>query len=382
MILHLALWLGIVLVGNPGALAQETPNQVEPRIVDPFEVLAQREAQRRDGGPILKPVDPFEVARADVASRLESGRPDETCEIDFNMPFPVRRALVFYLLTEDARRCSKAVQEIRGYSAKFGRRAELNLESPAFLADPKNADARALVDRYIGACSYKLNDSTVAQLLDTSHRSLIAKAVGTFSTRNGDCVGTVTGSSILTARHCLGREKDGEIAVEIPETGFNFRSLDGTIELHVPKPNSAPAALPLDQLEKDWIELAFSVPPEIVPKIPVDLKLAARWQPLLLVSVSRYLQALAQEAVASPNNITFDISPLCSILARDGNILFHSCQTLRGMSGSPLLTMSEGRLSVVGVHSGDAEAVETACGRKLSVKYKNYGIIPDGSKPN
>lgn len=392
----------ILLSCSPSAVcAQLVLDRHEPvqAPVDPFEALPSTERGRKETPTSPPaPVDPFESrvgqptenSTSALAPSLMPTRPDQLRQLSFetecpsaeeeNSPFEYRRSWAFYLLTQDARTCSKAVQELRTLSKAFrdgtkDPNADMVLGDRTFLGDSKNAYARGIVERYVNSCSYSLSDARAITHLTTEENiQKIRKALGVVRVGENTCMATVVAGNILTARHCFGiAPTDGSPEVS---TKAEFTSLDSTVKLQV-MANQKQTLLSPNSLDEDWIALKIADQPVGgTLSLPFAPQLARRWQPLILISVSGYAQALANENSTSSDVVRIDISPKCVVQARERQFIYHSCQTLRGMSGAPLLTMMGTELTVVGVHSGVSSGIRSTCSAKLSQKYINYGVVP------
>jgi len=294
------------------------------------------------------------------------------------IPFALLRSVVFYVRSKDGLACSASVRNIQSLKETFGAESG-TLRDPAYLADETHVAVRRMVEGYVNDCSKTLQESAVAQLLGPDNTTLAAKNIGVLTTPWQRCMASIIGGRVLTARHCLAvaEEQDGVHALIDRESALDFETLSGDkYQLSFDGADVSP--LRESARDRDWIVLGIKgglhrPPGEALGYAP---KLADLWRPLVLVSMSPYAMALRNDYRSSDQNAVIDISPICDILARDGSYIFHACQTLAGMSGAPLMTIEDGRLTVVGVHTGDASAVDTQCARNVAHRFPNYGIIP------
>jgi hypothetical protein len=347
------------------------PSQME---VDPNEILP------KPSQPSLGPAASlgFENAPLDQPA-ADTAIGTNECDITFEMPFEILRSVVFYLLTEDASECSTAVREIRSLGKTFGEDARRQLARGAFLNDPDHELARNLVKRYVDNCSFGLDGPAIGNLITSDSKHKILESVGVIKTPSSSCMGTIVDGHVLTARHCfIVSDQEDRHRVIVPESGVTFTTLDGS-KFDLKRLAGLEPDLLESERDKDWILLGLDSHTafEMKSGIPLKPNLATRWRPLVLLSISPYKLALQGSQTISPDILTIDISPLCSVLARDRDYIFHSCQTLRGMSGSPLLTVDGGQIAIVGIHTGEANKLRSACGEKLSPRYINYGVVPE-----
>lgn len=358
---------------NVEGTVQPTLPRVPPAPVGTFETPSER-AEPSASPPKLSPTEtPIE---APAGGTLEAD-----CPSTEDIPFEYRRSWAFYLLTQDARVCSNAVQELRTLSQAFrdgtqNSDADSVLGDSAFLSDPKNVYARGIVERYVNSCSYSLGDARAISHLTTPETiQKIRRAIGIIRVGPSRCMATITNGMLLTARHCFGTATAGDL---LPDTqaAVQFTSLDSALSFQI-KTSLREAQLSPGARDEDWVALPLGEEaPSNILSLTFAPQLATRWQPLILISVSGYAQALANNNAISPDVIRIDISPKCVVQAREGHFIYHSCQTLRGMSGAPLLTMNGTELVVIGVHTGVSAGMGSACSSRLSSKYINYGVVP------
>lgn len=338
------------------------PPRPPPVEVDPNDVLGRS-------------VNP--IGRGFEATPIEQA-PSDTCMSE-KMPFHLLRSIVFFIQSKDGMACSAAVKSIRSLKNTYGPDAYETLKNPSYLASADHALARRIVEDYVGSCSKGLSEGSVSRLLTLDNQIRAAKNIGIITTPTQRCMGSIVNSRVLTARHCFAKfEADAGAHDLIPiDSAIEFSTLSGeSTSLSFDGSDRSP--LREDQRDKDWITLAMKAPITEVPSTSLgyDPDLALLWQPLVLISMSPYVMALQNNFKSSTSTAVIDISPVCDILAKDGNYVFHACQTLAGMSGAPLLTMKDGLLTVVGVHTGDTNSVQTKCAQNVGGRYVNYGVVP------
>ena len=339
--------------------------------------------------PVKRPPPPIEVDPRDVLGQsakplgqgFESSAVKESepsCTSD-QMPFHLLRSIVFFVQSKDGMACSAAVKNIRSLKDTYGPDAYETLKSPSYLSSADHILARRMVESYVEDCSKGLQEGVVSRLLTLDNQIRAAKNVGIITTPTQRCMGAIVNSRVLTARHCFAApEADSGIHLLIPtETAIDFDTLSGD-HYSLSFDGSDRSPLREDQRDKDWIIMAPNPPITAGPSTSLgyDPELAQVWQPLVLISMSPYVMALRNDFKSSTSNAVIDISPICDILAKDGAYIFHACQTLAGMSGAPLLTMKDGLLTVVGVHTGDTQNVQTPCAQSIARRYANYGVVP------
>ncbi|WP_158228762.1 trypsin-like peptidase domain-containing protein [Bradyrhizobium sp. Y36] len=349
-----------------------------PIEVDPLQVIFRLKM------PPLREVDPLAVAfmpssadRGFEARR--STAPDAigaTCNVEFDMPFPVERAIRFYQVSEDAKKCSRATRNIRSLVTDVGEDAYRALQSASYINNVDHSLSKSVVEDYVSACTKSFQAPPISKLLGADNILRIRQTVGLIRTPSSMCMGAFVGNKVLTAKHCFATsEADGKLSIDA-SAATTFKTIDGA-EYSLKPVGPGKSVLSDIDRDKDWILLTTTDGAK--PKaggLDFHPESASRWQPLILLGLSRYNMALNDKYQPDDAMASLDISPICSVMARDGGYIYHACQTLEGMSGAPLLTMSGGRIVTVGVHTGDAEKVSTACAKKLSARYPNYGIAP------
>jgi len=308
----------------------------------------------------------------------EESKIDDSCAIDTSPPFDVTRAIAFYAFGDSGLACSRAVKEIESYRYTLGEPAYSQLGDAAYLNDPHALFARNMVERYVAGCSRSLDENLVSKVLADSAKLAIKKNIGVLDTPTGaQCIGTVVNERVFTARHCFVEKQVGNmLKISVPSTGVRLTLFDGARLALQPVLENEPDLNPATRTN-DIIQLKISGDYKVPPEYQIQARPDAthRWMPLFFVSSSPYKAALNNKPAASPESLVLDVSPICSVLAIDEPFLFHACQTLAGMSGSPLLSSDQGQLIFLGVHSGDATQLPTACGKKLSAHYTNYGTL-------
>jgi hypothetical protein len=351
------------------------------REVDPTTVLGGFSAERL----LLSAPSGFEArgipslaAGVPQSAPREDSKTEDSCAIDTSAPFDVVRTIAFYAFGDGGLACSRAVKEIESYRYSLGEKAYSQLSDAAYLNDPHALFARNIIERYVASCSRNLDESIVSKVLSDNAKLAIKKSIGVVDTPAGaQCIGTVVGERVFTARHCFIEKPVGNVLkISVPATGVGLTLFDGARLSLQPVSEKEPDLDPATRTN-DIIQLKISGDYKVAPEYQIQARpeTTHRWMPLFFVSSSPYKAALNNKPAASAESLVLDVSPICSALAIDGPFLFHACQTLAGMSGSPLLSSDQGQLIFLGVHSGDATQLPTACGKKLSAHYTNYGTL-------
>ena len=78
------------------------------------------------------------------------------------------------------------------------------------------------------------------------------------------------------------------------------------------------------------------------------------------------------------SRVVTDFSSTCRVVVRDENFLLHSCNTLGGVSGSPVLRFNRSRESyeMIGIHTGASEwlARWNQCASNFAGGFPNYAV--------
>jgi hypothetical protein len=295
------------------------------------------------------------------------------------MPFALLRSIVFYVRSKDGLACSQAVRTIQSLKQTYGTDSYATLKDPTYLADRNHFMERQMVENYVNDCSKTLQEGAVSQLLTLDNQIKAVKNIGVLTTPAQRCMGSIVKGRVLTARHCVvvPESEDGNHPLIQPDTALDFETLSGD-KYSLNFEGSDKSALQETGRDKDWITLGIKgwVQNTATTELAYNPGLAQIWRPLVLISMSPYAMALRNDFRSNAQNAVIDISPICGILARDGGYIFHACQTLAGMSGAPLLTIEDDRLTVVGVHTGDSSSVKTPCAESVASRFANYGVVP------
>lgn len=133
-----------------------------------------------------------------------------------------------------------------------------------------------------------------------------------------------------------------------PQDDFIYLTVEGSRETDVPP---FPIAAP-----RDWDQLNF------VGSF------------LSLPDLDEVLQRPGAGAQFLAKAVKFDTSANCRVFKVKDKCIYHACQTVGGFSGSPLLVVSKGLVTLVGVHTGAADVQAPACGFRKAQYFPNYGV--------
>lgn len=166
---------------------------------------------------------------------------------------------------------------------------------------------------------------------------------------------------LLTAMHCLGLtatlDQSSKILSQVYPSlifqnysGDEFNvSVDSSVENIPYQFNSQDVALiPIRDTN-----LVFDEP----VGLPLSSEELVPWEPFMIIGENPYLFALERlETLAAriplKNSMSITLTPHCRFRNHVGPELRYLCQTARGLSGSPIVVNRNGKLSVVGVHTG------------------------------
>lgn len=330
-----------------------------------------------------------EMAQAGQSPPATVPPPEATCDASRSQPLDLQRSLAFWRQTEDGASCSAAVKDIRSLREEMmlDRRDNLHdakLFDPEYICASRNRHQRTIVERYTDSCLYRLSDAKQLNLISEQNRETILSAIGIIGGIGQHCIGTVSKRRVYTSRHCFLRvNAEGKVSINFPSREFYLRTFAGN-RFRLAVPDDVDEGAGFGGRESDWIALPFA-PNQDEPVYQIALRpdLATDWRPLLLVSLHRYLAALSMcdgktqsEEEFIDASLIVDITPGCTIFAQEGYLVYHGCQTQKGMSGTPLLTIVEDELVLVAIHAGASKALQTPCSDVLAKRFPNYGVVP------
>jgi len=361
---------------DPEQLGFQVPNVANQGIDKLF--LASTSAEKS------KSTQASYLSLAQAAPTRQTDAPVSTCAKTF--PFELRRSISFWRLTDDAKACSDAVKDIRSLRAMMQSETrddlrETKLFMPDYICQDEMRHRRTIVQRYTEHCLYRLAEANEVGILSAENKELILSQSGEILGIDQQCIGTISDSKVYTSKHCfLKATKEHGIELVVPPSGISLRTFSGKlIPLQTRDGSVAPPNMTADS---DWIALSIDQQADIpVRTIKLRPDLAGEWRPVMLLAPHRYLRALGacgagQREEDISNTLVLDITPGCTIFAREGDLVYHGCQTQKGMSGTPLLTLADGELALVAIHAGPSDVLSTPYAKELSARFPNYAVIP------
>ncbi|WP_247368976.1 hypothetical protein [Bradyrhizobium sp. 18] len=149
---------------------------------------------------------------------------------------------------------------------------------------------------------------------------------------------------------------------------FKLRSLSEA--RHPETYNNKAVSIP-NKLENDWILLSVE---GTNSRYKQGFHSAEMWDRLFILGVNP-LQLEFSETNANQglyaDSIRFDDSPFCAVVMVNTACIVHSCQTMRGLSGSPVFRLGgNGRLQIVGIQVG--VGAQALLNRSCNTPYAQY----------
>lgn len=219
---------------------------------------------------------------------------------------------------------------------------------------------------------------------------------------------------LLTARHCFVNPKTGELHPELTaaiSNGFNLETIDGMREIKLKYTDiSSLQLLGGFDIDKDPVILpaSTSLKSGALPLPKVELIPAKENQLLWIAGVVPLLdQAIAMQRKAvnsaiDATGITWresirwssSLGAQCRIIKVAESCIYHSCQTFKGFSGSPMIVSARADkngdpavIEYVGIHSGTPGRSKPdgwpACSRTSdSFKVSDYLVFNVGKEGN
>lgn len=339
------------------------------------------------------------ISRAGIEA-LQGAVPTEMtiCPPQHMRPWESVRENYFY--REEQLACTQSVLDL----VDLERQLYLNVAANGLLnlSGDEQETAEAGYREYVAACLQSLTSTTaetstledsrvlrnatapgqVEQLFDSVGR-LSAGVNG--HTCTAIIASTSRGPTLLTAAHCLGvvaTDATDENSKELTVYGdLEFTSFSGNRILF-------DVDLALDgfkyDLRNEDVAGTFISPEaagfEGTGGIPLLGSPLETWEPLLIVGENPYLSAVnlmegmsGQEHLES--SFVVSLEPSCQYRGADQGSMNYLCQTARGMSGSPILVIRNGRFYVAGVHNRRASSMAPlACDNGVLKGGANAGI--------
>ncbi len=337
------------------------------------------------------------------------------------MPDSYFELLNGYSQTEEFFRCREAVQSI---NSAF---SQLALDSHAPLLIWSSAHDGGSINseylKYLNACynqfeDIKLPEYVADELLAYVRQSgVFVKYFKYFDAVLPFCAGIrIDSTSVLTAKHCLYDAEarkiweinrwssdqsipDSEIGVTLsvdPSVSFLMYGNMGAplnVDFTDGLPEKEKLFFPKSDTQRSTDRIVLKIANSDRQESPVkqlSITQPLQWDKLWMISLlpNSDNHTLLQETISrqetSPvevfntSRIVLDDRPTCYIWAIKGTCIFHSCQSIAGLSGSPLISLSrqEG-VQIVGVHTGANSNPEAKfCNFTRAKWIKNYGVSP------
>lgn len=102
------------------------------------------------------------------------------------------------------------------------------------------------------------------------------------------------------------------------------------------------------------------------------------WQPLYIIGMNPFLAALNSLTAnpdSGPLSASISLEPGCRVYGISGRVMYHNCQTERGMSGSPIFVTVDHEARIVAVHSGEVDSPTIAGCPEPTAGAANYGTL-------
>lgn len=315
-----------------------------------------------------------------------------SCDAFESRSFGVKHELSFWRISTEGRKCRDAVQELESLSLMMDSYTEKGrglLLQERYICEIANSNLKGTVQRYAEACIDRLTDVKDYQIaLNERDIQTTMMSLGVISGDNYErkCIGVVSDGLVVTASHCFGYEIDGltgKLLIEFPSGNFYFNSFAGKSYRLSASGELNGKVIDLESRpEDDWLAIPFSSEEILLPPgVPFAPDLATFERSVTIIAPSQYLTALevCRNDWKKPellDSLSIDLRPGCRILAREGDIVYHGCQTVSGMSGAPLLTVESGRVYFLAVHSGASMGLRTQCAKDYAPRLPNYAVVP------
>jgi hypothetical protein len=244
------------------------------------------------------------------------------------------------------------------------------------LTPASNDEVMQQARRYVSVCLREDLHQFGSALTDAERAALTDAMVviGIEQTTGLWCHGLRTGAYVLTANHCLRDAQNNDVRtllrvrhVSEPKTfrvqvvfegdaGNQNAARDFTV-LKIVEPPAVWRAETSLRVEKPEVAMAL-----IVPQLNAYV-----WDVFGMNFTSERLD----------RSVIIEDNPVCYAYAAPGGngYIFHRCQTEHGTSGTPLFQrQSDGKLALVGLHSGPSEFLSAKIGGACAIEPENYGV--------
>lgn len=335
--------------------------------IDPLSSVAENLVYEAQPQTVISRSD-IEILQGAIPKTLTS------CPLQHIRPWGTVRENYFF--REEQHACTQAVLDL------------IDLEDQLYLSVTANGllnlsgneqeAAEAGYRRYVSICLQSLTSTTAEVSAPESSRVLrnatapgqvehLFDSVGRLSagvnghTCSAVIASTSRGPALLTASHCLGlvgtdsndeNLKELTVYENLEFTSFSGNRMLFDVDLELDgfsyDLRNEDVAGAFISSEATGLEETFGLP---LLGSPLEA-----WEPLLIVGENPYLSAVNRLDGLSgrehlEQSFVVSLEPSCQYRGADHGSISYFCQTARGMSGSPILVIRNGRFYVAGVHN-------------------------------
>lgn len=379
----LLLLIAVFVVGFFGDARPETNKEVDPEQV--YCCLLGNCCGIRTQVQLLALSEVFSLGAAPAQAP-----PLDSSAFASKIPAALRQSIEAYRNSPGFKACSSSAIALRSFQQ--ANQLDGLFSTVAGLSQESRSKYRSVFQAYDNACLSKPPYPSPPPADEITQD--IRDRLGVLLSSDGKpfCNGFLLGSFILTARHCFlsatSLQKtiqnnpinigDQEIDLQIPDgatfvtiekrTQFKLESLS---EAKHPETYNKKAVTIPNKLEHDWILLSVE---GANSRFKQGFHNAQMWDRLFILGVNplhlEFREANAKQTLYA-DSMRFDDSPFCAVMMINTACIVHSCQTMRGLSGSPVFRLSgNGRLQIVGIQVGvGAQALSN---RSCNTPYAQY----------